>query len=364
MKLSEKSCAHIDACRFCWMCRHICPIGNATGQERNTSRARALSLSLVNREGADFSDDVVDNVYECALCGACTKECVTGWDPVLFTKEARLKAALEGKTPAYVSRLLDCVFETGNIYGKTETDGMLTAAIRSLGNSKTLLYLGADARYLTPEISLRAIELLRLAKVDFTVLEQEPDSGFALDFLIGAAEETRAAVLNTAAALSEYETVICLDPQDMKMFIREYKEWNAGLTAEIVSLPAYLLRLIQSGALKPAPSALTAVFQDPALLAREVGETEPEREVLRACLSLSEMLLNRKDTMLAGHSIMDTYMPQVMDQVAARRWHEALECGVQALVTASPAEYAVMGRNKPEQMQLLSLEEAVLAACK
>ena len=49
MNLSEKSRTHIDQCRFCWMCRHICPVGNATGQERNTARARALGLSLVVR---------------------------------------------------------------------------------------------------------------------------------------------------------------------------------------------------------------------------------------------------------------------------------------------------------------------------
>ena len=88
MNLSEKAKKHIDPCRFCWMCRHICPVGNATGQERNNARARALCLSLVAR-GAESEEAVADNVYECALCGACVKECVTGWDPVMFTLEAR-----------------------------------------------------------------------------------------------------------------------------------------------------------------------------------------------------------------------------------------------------------------------------------
>ena len=50
MLISEKNKKTIDACRFCWMCRHICPIGNVTGRERNNARARALSLSMVERE--------------------------------------------------------------------------------------------------------------------------------------------------------------------------------------------------------------------------------------------------------------------------------------------------------------------------
>lgn len=364
MKFSEKSCQHIDACRFCWMCRHICPIGNATGLERNTSRARALALSLVTRDGVEYSDDIVDNVYECALCGACTKDCVTGWDPVMFTKEARLKAALEGKTPEYIGKLLDNIFDIGNVYGETDLNAELKAEISSAKDSKTLLFIGNDAKYRAPEVALRAIELLKLAGADFTLMENEPDSGYALDFLISAAEETRSVVLETAKTLSAYDKVICLDPQDAKMFIREYKEWNAGLTAEIITFTAYVNELIKSGALTPKKQPTTAVFQDPALLAREVGETEPEREALKVCLELSEMLCNRKDTNLGGSALMAEYMPDVMKKVAARRWHEAELCGVTSLVTAAPGEYFVMKQVCPEGMEIISFEEAVLNACK
>ena len=94
MLISQKSKEIIDSCRFCWMCRHICPIGNATGQERNTARARMLALSLVER-GAEPLSGVADNVYECALCEACTKECVTGWDPVSRGKRGSLGACSE-----------------------------------------------------------------------------------------------------------------------------------------------------------------------------------------------------------------------------------------------------------------------------
>ena len=61
MNLSEKSRQNIDSCRFCWMCRHICPIGNATGQERNTARARAMILSMVNRGSVELTPDIMDN---------------------------------------------------------------------------------------------------------------------------------------------------------------------------------------------------------------------------------------------------------------------------------------------------------------
>ena len=152
------------------MCRHVCPIGNATGQERNTSRARALSLSLVTRGGAQFSPDMADNIYECALCGGCTNNCVTGWDPIIFTKEARREAALDGLLPAYISKLVENLNDTGNVYGETSLDSALAQEIGTLPkNSDTLLFLGQDARCKSPENAINAIKLLKKAHVDFTV---------------------------------------------------------------------------------------------------------------------------------------------------------------------------------------------------
>ena len=106
------------------MCHHICPIGNATGHERSSARARALGISLVNRNAIELSE-IMDNIYECCTCGGCVNVCVTGWDPVMFTKETRLKAALEGALPEYINKLVDNCLETGNAYGKTEISAEL-----------------------------------------------------------------------------------------------------------------------------------------------------------------------------------------------------------------------------------------------
>ena len=102
MIMSEKSKQHVDSCRFCWMCHHICPIGNATGHERSTPRARALGISLVNR-GAMGLEEIMDNIYECAGCGACVRDCVTGWDPVIL---AMIKSFV---------KVFECFFRTATV---------------------------------------------------------------------------------------------------------------------------------------------------------------------------------------------------------------------------------------------------------
>ena len=36
----------IDACRFCFMCRHLDPVGNVTFREADTPRGRALICTI------------------------------------------------------------------------------------------------------------------------------------------------------------------------------------------------------------------------------------------------------------------------------------------------------------------------------
>ena len=333
MIMSEKSKQHVDSCRFCWMCHHICPIGNATGQERNTARARALGISLVNREAIDLSE-IMDNIYECCTCGACVHDCVTGWDPVMFTKETRLQAALEGKLPDYIMTLVSNCLETGNAYGKTETCEKLTEAIK-------------------------ATMVLDKAGVDFTVLENEPASGVQLDFLIGAANETKQQMADLAKTLNEFKTVVVYDPNDAKAIKQLYKEYGIEVSASVVTYTSFVAGLIREGKLEAKNSGKSVVFQDPYQLSRDLEETEEAREIIMSYAVLGEMLLNRKETVWAGNILMAQYMPEIIKKVAKRRIFNATSVGAKTIVTASVSEYVSL-KAVAEETEILSLEDLIL----
>ena len=360
MIMSEKCKQHVDSCRFCWMCHHICPIGNATGHERNTARARALGISLVNRGAIDLSE-IMDNIYECATCGACVHDCVTGWDPVMFTKETRLQAALEDKLPAYINKLVDNCLDCGNAYGKTELCQTLSEAIAAHANkTDTLLYLGVDARYMVCKQATKAIEVLDRAGVTFTALADEPASGAQLDFLIGAAEETKEQMKAAAEVFSAYKTVIVYDPNDAKTVKQIWREYGVETTAEIVTYTTFVAGLVKSGALKAVNGGKKVVYQDPYQLSRDLEETEEPREIIRAYADLSEMLLCKAETVWAGNLLMAEYMPEIINKVAARRIFNATSIGANAIVTASVAEYAAL-KAVATDVEILSIEDLILA---
>ncbi len=359
MIMSEKCKQHVDSCRFCWMCHHICPIGNATGQERNTARARALGISLVNREAIEL-EEIMDNIYECCTCGACVHDCITGWDPVMFTKETRLQAALEGKLPEYINTLVANCLETGNAYGKTATCETLTASIKAHADKKdTLLFLGVDAKFMACEQANKAIKVLDKAGVDFSVLENEPASGAQLDFLIGAANETKAQMEECVKALGEYKTVVVYDPNDAKTIKQIYKEYGIEVAADVVTYTSFVAGLLKDGKLIAQNSGKAVVFQDPYQLSRDLEETEEAREIVKAYAKLDEMLLNRAETVWAGNILMAQYMPKVVELVAKRRIFNATSVGAKAIVTACVSEYVSL-KAVAEDVEIISLEDLIL----
>ncbi len=359
MIMSEKCKAHVDACRFCWMCHHICPVGNATGQERNTARARALGISLVNREAIDLSE-IMDNIYECCTCGACVHDCVTGWDPVMFTKETRLQAALEGKLPEYIMPLVSNCLETGNAYGKTEICDKLTQAIKAHSDKKdTLLLLGVDAKFMACEQALKAIKVLDKAGAQFTVLADEKATGSQLDFLIGAANETKEQMTACAKMLGDFKTVVVYDPNDAKVIKQTYKEYGIEVDANVVTYTSFVAGLLKDGKLEAKNSGKAVVFQDPYQLSRDLEETEEAREIIMSYAVLGEMLLNRAETVWAGNILMAQYMPEIVKLVASRRIFNAKSIGANAIVTACVSEYVSL-KAVAEDVEIISIEDLIL----
>ena len=360
MNMSEKSKQHVDSCRFCWMCHHICPIGNATGHERSTARARALGISLVNR-GAIELDEIMDNIYECCTCGGCVHDCTTGWDPVMFTKEVRLQAALEDKLPEYINTLVDNCLEVGNAYGKTGIcEDLKTAIGAHADKTDLLLYLGADARYMVCTQVVKAIKVLEKAGVKFTVLADEPASGAQLDFLIGAADETKQQMTACAKVLDGYQTVVVYDPTDAKVIKQTFKEYGVETSANIITYTSYLAKLLDEGKLEAHNTGKTVVFQDPYQLSRDLEETEEPRKVISAFAELHEMLLNRGETVWAGNILMAQYMPEVIKAVSERRLFNVTSIGEKAVVTASVSEYAALKNVKQDKVEILSVEDLIL----
>ncbi|NLI22970.1 MAG: (Fe-S)-binding protein [Clostridiales bacterium] len=343
---TEKAKKHADACRFCWMCRHLCPVQLATGKETNTPRAKGLLVSMFNR-GLPMDEGAARIMYECLLCGACTDDCVTGFEPPLFIREARMKAVAEGVAPAYATKLIDTLVETGNLYGAKEVRAHLDGVPET---GDTLVWLGATARYSTPEVADALLSILKKAGVDFAVLKDEPPSGGALGDLTGYIEDVRVQARQAAEAIARTgaRRLIVLDSYDAALFLHEYRDWGVTLP-ETVTATAFVDGLIREGKLTPRKEALTVTYHDGSRLARDLDEHRPARDILAAMgCAVVEMFQNRRLARCCGSAVMGRALPQLHARIARGRWEDAQRTGANVLVAACPQSTEALAATVPQ----------------
>ncbi|HHU01719.1 MAG: (Fe-S)-binding protein [Christensenellales bacterium] len=364
---SEKAKKHADACRFCYMCRHLCPIERATGRENNSPRAKGLQVSMIVR-GMKMDKASAVTMYECLLCGACTADCVTGFDPLVFIREARTQAMLEELTPKFAEKVIDRLMETGNAYGAKESKVNFEGIDEE---GEILVWLGNAARYAVPDVANALFSILNKAGVSFAALKDEPASGCELGDMIGHVEDVR--ILAKAAAEAIVKTgakkVIVLDSHDAAFFLHECKDWGIELP-EIVTATAFVEDLINEGKIVPKKIKEIVSYHDAARLARDMGELEPARNIIAAMgAELQEMYLNEKDNKNpknmacgsfvrareCGSSLMGQMKPELSVMLCEKRYTDLLRTDSRILIAADPQATEALRLSVPEGVEYRDL---------
>ena len=300
---SIDSSRQADACRFCWMCRHICPVSNSTGNEGWTPRARGLMVSMIER-GLPYDGEIAEAMYHCTLCDACANDCATGYKPSEFIREARTLAVVGGFAPKPVTEAIDRIFETGSIFGDKSAQAELCAAVGPLPEkAEVLLFAGQTACHVCPEPAVHAASLLKKAGVAFTMLRDEPGSGAILAELMGYTGDVQSVAAAAAARIRESgaKTLVALSPADAVIFRDFYGKWGLLDGIEVVTATAFLAQLAAEGKLNIKPAPLAASLQEPVKLTRSLGEEEPFKALAAAAgIELKELFLHGKMSRCVG----------------------------------------------------------------
>ena len=210
------------------------------------------------------------------------------------------------------------------------------------------------------EQAVKAVSVVEATGTEFTLLEKEPASGAQLDFLIGAANETKEEMNEAAKVFSQFKTVIVYDPNDAKTIKQLYKEYGVEVSAKVMTYTEFLAEKLEKGSLVANKTDKKVAFQDPYQLSRDLEETEEPRKVVSAFAELSEFHLNRAETVWAGNILMAQYAPEVIKLVAKRRIFNATSLGIKTIVTACVAEYAALKSVEQNEVEILSLEDLIL----
>src|SRR4030042_6103500 len=122
MAFDEKTKEILKMCRFCFMCRHACPVFLATKIDANTPRGHALLISKIDENMMDWSEDIIDKVYECSQCSLCKELCEFHWEEDTLIQKARETIVAIGRAPDYVKKVASLLISQGTAFGELQKE--------------------------------------------------------------------------------------------------------------------------------------------------------------------------------------------------------------------------------------------------
>ena len=229
----------INACRFCFMCRHLSGVGNVTFRESDTPRVRAVLLDQVLMDPAKLANvDLLETLYNSDLSAACRYHCVKHFDENGLVLAARADVVKAGLAPADVQ--------------KVAADYLARPASPTISGKGDLLYFIDYTSAATPEIAKAFAKIMKKAGIEYCTAEKGC-LGKALQVL-GYTKEAKAAAKQFAEALNatKVKSIVVSSPAAYDALVNDFPAFGIRLKAKVMHSSEYLCSLKLSYSKKTA----------------------------------------------------------------------------------------------------------------
>jgi Fe-S oxidoreductase len=340
-----------DNCRYCLMCRHVCPVGHISRLETLTPHGWGLLIASQRRGLISWNDSSIDKLFSCADCGLCRSHCVTDQPLPDAIAAARAEVAAQGLAPASLYPLNEALLRWGNPYQPAEPQGA------GAGQGEVALFVGDEAHYLWPSALEATLILLKAVGVEPVLIGAGRNNGY-LPSSLGFPDTARRLAEATLADLrsTNASTLLVLSPGDLFAFRQLCDErlglgLPAGVKLQEVTvllaerLAAGELRLAAQRAGEPRPYA----YVDPAHTVRAPERVSAPRSLLAAVMPGPgvELFWREERTHPAGSTSLKFANPQLADHLTYARLGDAAQVGARLLISDDPGTLHALAAHAP-----------------
>jgi Fe-S oxidoreductase len=330
----QTATAVIENCRYCLMCRHVCPVGNVTRRETLTPHGWGLTIASVKRGLLTWNRDTLDVLYSCADCGTCRAHCVTDQPLPDAITATRADVAAQSLAPVVVYEVHKVLQEWSNSYEEKLPE-------KAKGNAEIALFVGDDAKYLWPAALESALKLLAAAGIKPVPIGIGRSNGYLASSL-GFPETAKMLVQATLDELkaSGARRMLVLTPGDYYAFSRLLTdrlevEWPQGIELqEVISLldektTAGVLKFESSDDKKPY------TYIDPTHSLRVPARFDAPRRLLAGVTSTAgfELFWRKERAHPCGNGALQFTNPHISTHLTYARLADAQQTGAQVVVT-------------------------------
>jgi len=341
-------------CAQCGYCRTVCPVYMALGWETTAPRgkiAASKAMRLGRRSNPTFSDEYVNRVFQCTLCGACAEVCPTRIPLRQLWFDVRAEISNSGAAPAPFRTLRDGLKAHHNLTAyRNETRTDWAKGIDGheqwvdKASARIGYFVGCVASFypIGNGIPRAMVQILQAVRADFTVLSgDEWCCGYPL-LATGMRDDAREMAVHNLERMEALgiEVLVATCPGCYQVWKHFYPELTGRpLPFQVLHATEWLAELVESKqvtlAWKGEPVAVT--YHDPCDLGRVSGIYEPPRRVLRAIdgLTLIEMAQNREEALCCGGGgVLEVLDSDLTEKIRQRKLGMAVETGASIIVSA------------------------------
>ncbi len=326
-----------ENCRYCLMCRHVCPVGHVTKKETLTPHGWGLTIASINRGMLELDEESVTVLYSCADCGTCRADCVT--DQPLPSAIAAMRGEIVGRglAPPVVGEIRAKLQRWGNPYVEEEPE-------KPEGSGEVALFVGDDGRYLDDETVPSALKLLEAIGVKPVLVGIGRNNGY-LAASLGLHDLADELIMATHKELERCsaKTLLVLGPGDYYAFGQMSDErLGINLPAEvnILEVSVLLSEHLAAGNLRfaPIPAEMPYAYVDPTHSVRVTSRFDAPRSLLSAIIQRPavELFWRKERTHPCGNVALQYTDEHISNHLTYSRLGDARESGAQILATEDP----------------------------
>ncbi|MBN2076795.1 MAG: (Fe-S)-binding protein [Dehalococcoidales bacterium] len=379
-------CCRCSTCKFIPMQQvkgeqyaNVCPSIARYNFHAYSAGGRLNIGSVMLKEGFNYTDRLLDIVYNCQMCGACGVSCNYAMDMEVLEPihEFRIKTIEDGHTNPALDKVIAGLKKTGAmvpVKGK-RGDWAKGLTIKDATKEKVevLLHVGCLVSYDTEmqKLAKSTVKILQKAGVDFGIAGDAETCCGGRAYQMGYKDVFMAQAKKNASVIkkSGAKTVVTICADGYQAIKVLYDRYNLRDYVEVLHISEYIDKLIKDGKLKPRRKVNLAVtYHDPCRLGR-LGEPwvhwegkkipgdrfvfdppkpyrrgtngvyEPPRDVIRAIpgIRFTEMTRIKEYSWCcgAGGGVSESN-PEFAVWTSQDRINEATSTGAEAIVTACP----------------------------
>lgn len=356
----NKILTHLEYCTFCpKMCRHACPVANASGRETFIPQAKMAGLGQVRRGNEPWTRETTEPLWACTGCAHCTSYCVHGVEPGATLLAGRAEATRRGVghptlhlyPERFRAREERLVKRARELFPKS----------RFATEANVGLWLGCDMIDKGGRDALATLALIdSLGERHVRLVTAERICGGYPLLVAGYPDAFRWHALRVASELVRYRTVVMSCSACVYVMRTLYPREGINLTTQILHITEYLRPFISRIA-EPLTRG-SVYYHDPCYLSRHLNVIEAPRELLARVANVREFVWSRGDSeCCGGGGLLPKTMPTTADDMAKHRLREVAQAGGGTVVTSCATCKHMLARNAPPGVLVRDLVEFVNA---